>query len=114
MVSIHDKLITTKGFMQALEVLHAEKPKHKIITKALEELSELQTVLLQFLNKPEKVDIEEIGVEIVDVQQHLMLLPEIFKFEVDYNKVVDKQVTKFLNSNSYKNYEKKYNEKASR
>lgn len=48
------------------------------LLKASEELSELSLVLLQFVNKPNKVDKQEIIDEIGDVEIRLEILKELF------------------------------------
>jgi NTP pyrophosphatase (non-canonical NTP hydrolase) len=67
------------------------------ITKSVEELSELSTILLQKLNKPNRVDDQKIIDEIGDVYIRLSVLGKMFG-----TKKVERRITKKLKK--YANY----------
>jgi hypothetical protein len=51
------------------------------LLKASEELSELSLVLLQLVNKPNKVDVQEVIDEIGDVKIRMKILSKLFNKE---------------------------------
>ena len=95
----------TPGFIYGIRVLLAAKPYKDIFSKASEELQELSVKLIQFNNKPESIDFDDIAEEIADVEQHLFLLKHMI--EVTYNMRL-KKIGKFLESDDFKNHEKHY------
>lgn len=97
-----------KKLKEAIDVLLAEKPVDKSIMKALEELSELSTVLLQHINKPGSIKKEDIEQEIVDCEMHFIILKHFFPISEDLR---EKKLKKMLNSKDYLYYEEKYNKK---
>lgn len=84
----------------AIEILVEEKPLNKLIHKAVEELSELTTKLMQFVNKPfeKNLDIEE---EIVDVKINLKILEHFFPVSEE---LVEKKVRKLYQTEDYRGY----------
>jgi NTP pyrophosphatase (non-canonical NTP hydrolase) len=89
-------------FIHAIDILLQEKPKDKSIFKAVEELLELATNLMQYENKGVDNGINE---EIVDVSMHIFLLSKMFNVT---NEQIRNKVDKFLSSEDYKKYEQSY------
>jgi hypothetical protein len=104
-MDIHDTLVRSKKFMAGIELLLENKPTPLILLKACEELSELNTKLLQRVTKGAHTS-EEILEEIVDVQMHLFMLERLYNFEQRKQPVLDK-VTKMLTSKDFQKYKNK-------
>lgn len=83
----------TPEFNEAIEKLLLHKPKRENLLKAIEELSELSTILLQKINKPDKVSDFEISEEIADCEMHLIILKHYFSISDEIRK---EKVKKFL------------------
>lgn len=91
----------SKEFEEAVNVLFESKPLDKTLLKAIEELNELSLALIQFLNKPETVTLEDITEEIVDVEMNLHLLKKHFPVSEEMRSA---KLSKFLKSKSYLDY----------
>lgn len=99
--SVEPKADWDRDFVFAVDVLLECKPKQMSISKAVEELLELSTKLVQYHNDNKKVPVEEIKEEVVDVSMHIFLLHKLFGVtHADIRLKVDK----FLNSADYQNY----------
>lgn len=95
----------TPEFIHGISVLLREKPFDKIITKALEELGELNVKLLQYMNKPEVIGEGDIEEEIADLEMHLRLLKYFFPVSPE---IREAKIKKFLASKDYQFYLKQY------
>lgn len=95
-------------FEYGVKVLLSETPISKSIMKALEELSELSTKLLQYVNKPEQITDSDIEEEIVDCEMHFNLLKNYFPVSASTRL---RKIKKMLKSKDFKNYEKRYLDK---
>ena len=91
----------TEEFTHGIDVLLAEKPLEKMLSKAAEELGELSVKLLQYINKKESINENDIEEEIADVEMHMIVLNKLFPVPMQ---VREEKVNKFLNSKDYKEY----------
>jgi NTP pyrophosphatase (non-canonical NTP hydrolase) len=91
----------TEEFLEGINILIEHKPLDKSICKAVEELSELSTKLMQWINKPESINSGDIEEEIADVEQHIILLKHFFPISEE---IRNTKISKFLNSKDYKKY----------
>lgn len=91
--------------VENLNVLLHKKPEDLIIQKAAEELSELVTEILKKLNKPEKVNDDEIREEIADVKMNLHLLGLLFNGKVEFKMA---ELSLQIASEYYKNLKQNY------
>lgn len=87
---------------ELIEHLSKTNDNNYTISKTIEELNELATVLGQYVNKPHKRDLylKNISKEIADVHIRLKLLKKHFK---NYNEIKDALRTKL---DTYKEYVK--------
>jgi len=95
----------TDAFAYGINVLLAEKPLDKSITKAVEELNELSVKLLQYINKPESISAGDIEEEIADVEMHIVLLQNYFPVSAE---IREQKISKFLKSKDYNAYREKF------
>lgn len=109
--TINQRLNDDKEFNAAIDILFKHKPERKIIQKAVEELMELATKLMQDLNDPDKLSDAEIVEEIVDVNMHLILIEKLFG-QHTCKRLVGEKVRKFLSSKSLAKYASKEAEAA--
>lgn len=98
----------TDEYLFGIDVLLSEKPKDKSISKAVEELSELTTKLMQYINKPQSIIVGDIEEEIADVEMHLRVLKTYYPVAPQ---IREKKINKFLNSDEYKMYLKTFENK---
>jgi hypothetical protein len=97
------------AFTNALKIIINKKPKEKSFEKAIEELSELTTKLIKWVNDPEKVKDAKILEEIVDVQMNILVIESYFS-DTDKQKMCARKIAKMLKSKSYMKYKAKCDE----
>lgn len=104
MYTISKALSEDIAFRKALSVLHNHKSREMIFIKACEELNELSTKMLQWVNNTDKITNNDLMEEIVDVQMHLDLLQLIFHSS-DLEGARLQKVNKFLTSKDFLKYQ---------
>lgn len=97
--------IYEESFKYGINVLFAEKPLDKTICKVVEELNELATKLMQYVNKPGSVSYGEIEEEIVDVKMNCRLLELHFPVS---SEIENRKIDKFINSKDFNIYKEIY------
>jgi hypothetical protein len=108
--TISDLLLRDDSFKEGLAILLRQKHPRGLMVKAAEELSELTTKLLQRANHPttddavrNKVSDEELIEELVDVQQHLIMLQQMFD-PIQYIQITLEKTNKMLRSEDFQKY----------
>ena len=99
----------TDDYKYGINVLVSEKPLEKRLCKAVEELSELSTKIMQYINKPESISPGDIEEEIADVDMHMQILKEHFPVSLTIRQL---KIEKFLNSKDFLKYNQSYSEKS--
>lgn len=97
---------------RGLTAIAENKKRSKIFRKAAEELSELNTKLLQRMNDREKISDAQIIGEIIDVEFQIVLLKRVFSIS-EHRTIRDAKMDKFLKSRDYKKYTKNQQSKIS-
>lgn len=103
---VHHLLMSNKKFVDTINTLAAKKPYDKILLKACEELNELSTRLLQYVNNHKKIHAIKIAEEIVDAQMNIILLCKVYD-NIDFSTIVEDKVVKMICSKDVKKYKHK-------
>jgi hypothetical protein len=98
----------TDDYKYGIKVLLSEKPLEKRLCKAVEELSELSTKIMQYINKPESISPGDIEEEIADVDMHMQILKEHFPVPLT---IRQQKIERFLNSKDFLKYNESYVQK---
>ncbi len=104
---ITDVFFDSSEFLQGLKILFLKKSKKKTFLKAAEELNELSTKIIQWVNDNDKVSDEDIVEEIVDVQMHLLTLQQHFSQQTCHDMAL-KKIKKFIDSKDFIEYKNQY------
>jgi len=102
--SVFKKLLHNKGFMEGVDILVRNKPSHKLLIKACEEFSELTTILLKWVCKPDKIEEYDLKEEIVDAQMHIIHLISKNDWDMNYFESINENTDYSYNYNMKKKF----------